>query len=342
MPFAGFDMPVRYSSGVEEHLTVRRKVGIFDVSHMGEFLIKGKGSLQCLQKLCTNDASKITVGQAQYSCMTNHEGGILDDLIIYRLEEDAYMMVVNAGNLEKDWEWIKGQQKDFDCQLEDISYQTCLLAVQGPRATLALQELTEVDLGGIKFYHFTKGTFSGIPEVVISATGYTGSGGFELYLDRQFAEMAWESIMEAGKAQGISPIGLGARDTLRLEKGYCLYGNDITEQTTPLEAGLSWITSLDKDFNGRDALMSIKQEGITRRLVGFIMEERGIPRQGYPIKSDDGESIGQVTSGSQSPCLEVGIGLGYVSPDYAKAETNIGIEIRGKIVKAKTHKLPLV
>ena len=312
VPFAGYNMPLRYSSVVEEHHTVREKVGIFDVSHMGEFLIKGPNALELLQKTTSNDVSKLTVGQAQYSCLPNNQGGIVDDLLIYRLTEDNYLAVVNASNIEKDWKWLN-EHNTMGARLEDISDHTCLLAVQGPLASEALQGLTNVDLSSLKYYTFVIGIFAEVPEVIISATGYTGSGGFELYLPADHAVAIWKKIMDAGKPYGLRPIGLGARDTLRLEKGYCLYGNDINDDTSPLEAGLGWITKFSKSFTGSDLLQEQKEKGLTKKLVGFVMAERGIPRKDYPIVDQNGVTIGVVTSGSQSPVLGNGVGLGYVA-----------------------------
>lgn len=341
VPFAGYEMPLRYTSVVEEHLAVREKVGIFDVSHMGEFLINGPNALALIQKITSNDASKLTVGQAQYSCLPNESGGIVDDLLIYRIAENRYLAVVNASNIEKDWSWLN-QHNTMGATLKNISDDTCLFAVQGPSAVEALQELTSVDLGAIKYYRFVIGNFAGVEEVIISATGYTGSGGFELYIPAKHAIKVWSEIMKTGEAYGIQPIGLGARDTLRLEKGYCLYGNDIDDNTTPLEAGLGWVTKFSKDFIGSDLLQAQKEKGVTRKLVGFVMIERGIPRKDYSILDANGTAIGSVTSGSQSPCLEKGIGLGYVPIESAAADNEIFIEIRNKPIKAIIKKLPLV
>jgi len=341
MPFAGYNMPVRYSSGVEEHLAVRQNVGIFDVSHMGEFMVEGPNALQLLQKVTSNDVSKLEIGQAQYSCLPNQQGGIVDDLLVYYMAQNKYMLVVNASNIQKDWDWIVNHN-DMGAIMTNISDDICLFAVQGPNATKALQSLTEVALEDISFYRFVEGTFGGVADVVISATGYTGSGGFELYVPAQSAVDVWNKIMQAGADLGIKPIGLGARDTLRLEKGYCLYGNDINDTTSPLEAGLGWITKFTKDFVGKEIIQAQKEAGIKKKLVGFVMEERGIPRQHYLIKDADGNSIGEVTSGSQSPSLQQGIGLGYVEKPFAAADTEIYIEIRNKLVKAQVKKLPLV
>ena len=341
MPFAGYNMPVRYSSGVEEHLAVRQNVGIFDVSHMGEFMVEGPNALQLLQKVTSNDVSKLEIGQAQYSCLPNQQGGIVDDLLVYYMAQNKYMLVVNASNIQKDWDWIVNHN-DMGATMTNISDDICLFAVQGPNATKALQSLTEVALEDISFYRFVEGTFGGVADVVISATGYTGSGGFELYVPAQSAVPVWNKIMQAGADLGIKPIGLGARDTLRLEKGYCLYGNDINDITSPLEAGLGWITKFTKDFVGKEIIQAQKEAGIKKKLVGFVMEERGIPRQHYLIKDADGNTIGEVTSGSQSPSLQQGIGLGYVESPFTAADSEIHIEIRNKLVKAQVKKLPLV
>lgn len=341
VPFAGYNMPVRYSSVVEEHLTVRNKAGLFDVSHMGEFIISGRNALELIQKTTSNDASRLSIGQAQYSCLTNPHGGIVDDLLVYRIEESRFMLVVNASNIEKDWNWLI-QQNSMGALLENISDETCLLAIQGPLATEAIQSLTNTDLSGLKYYTFTIDSFAGIPEVIISATGYTGSGGFELYIPAKHAQTAWNSIMKSGETVGIAPIGLGARDTLRLEKGYCLYGNDISDETNPLEAGLGWITKFNQDFVGSDVLKALKEKGLSKKLVGFVMNERGIPRKDYPIVNQQGSQIGIVTSGTQSPCLEAGIGLGYVSLEQSVPGNEIFILIRKKPVKATIKKLPLV
>ncbi len=341
MSFAGYNMPVRYSSGVEEHLAVRNAVGIFDVSHMGEFILSGAQVVDHLQWITSNDVSKVAIGQAQYTCLPNERGGIVDDLLIYRLKEDRFMLVVNASNIQKDWDWIKAHNK-YETQMQDISDDTCLFAVQGPMAVQALQDLTDVDLSQMKFYTFEVGNFAGVPEVIISATGYTGSGGFELYLPAAAAPSIWEAILKTGAQQGIIPVGLGARDTLRLEKGYCLYGNDIDDHTTPLEAGLGWITKFSKDFIGKEVIQQQKEVGIDKKLVGFVMAERGIPRHGYVIKDGQDNIIGRVTSGSQSPSLNEGIGLGYVTKSQAVPDNEIFIEIRNKLVKAIIKKLPLV
>lgn len=337
--FAGFQMPVRYSSDRAEHLAVRNNVGVFDVSHMGEFLLKGERALELIQKLCTNDASKLSIGKAQYTCMTNEHGGIIDDLLIYRLAEDEYMMVVNAANIEKDWAWIQKNNTE-GVYLQDISTDTCLFAVQGPNAVKVLQKISSVDLSEIPYYSFVKNSIGGVAEVIISATGYTGAGGFELYVHRDFAEKLWRSIFDGGKEFNIQPVGLGARDTLRLEMGYCLYGNDIDDTTTPIEAGLGWITKFTKQFTASDVLQKQKQEGVKRKLVGFKMESRGIPRKDYTIINHDGKTIGRVTSGTISPMLNIGIGLGYVENAYAQVDTEIFIQIRNQAEKARVSKLP--
>ena len=340
IPFAGFSMPVRYSSDKEEHITVRESVGVFDVSHMGEFMIRGPHALDLIQWITSNDASKIINGQAQYSCLPNDEGGIVDDLIVYRFEEDKYMLVVNASNIEKDWNWIQSQNK-WDAEIEDVSDQLVLLAVQGPKAIDALQKLTEVDLEAIKFYHFKSAFLAGV-EMVISATGYTGSRGFELYINKEDAEEVWNKIFEAGKEFDIKPIGLGARDTLRLEKGYCLYGNDITDTTSPLEAGLGWVTKFSKEFVNSSNLQAQKEQGIERKLVGFEMVDKGIPRQGYELTDASGQKIGEVSSGTMSPSLNIGIGMGYVIKEHSAIDSEIFVQVRGKSLKAKVVKPPFL
>lgn len=340
VPFAGFNMPVRYSSDKEEHETVRNAVGVFDVSHMGEFMVRGPKAIDLIQRISSNDASKIINGQAQYACMPNDTGGIVDDFLVYRFSEEKYMLVVNASNIEKDWKWIE-RQNTFGAELEDVSDELVLLAVQGPKAIDVLQKLTEVNLSNIKFYHFKVGFLAGV-EMVISATGYTGSGGFELYINKEDAKGVWDKIFEAGQDFGIKPIGLGARDTLRLEKGYCLYGNDITDETSPLEAGLGWVTKFTKDFVNANALKAQKEQGVERKLVAFAMEDKGIPRQGYELKDGAGSSIGIVTSGTMSPTLGIGIGLGYVQTTFATVDSEIFVQVRNKTLKAKVVKLPFV
>jgi aminomethyltransferase len=341
VPFAGYNMPVRYSSDIEEHMAVRNDVGVFDVSHMGEFTLKGPDALDLIQRVTSNDASKLIDGQAQYSCLTNETGGIVDDLIIYKIKDNDYLVVVNASNIEKDWNWIS-QYNTKGVDMKNISDDICLFAVQGPKAAGVLQKLTPVDLGTIKYYHFAIGEFAGIKDVVISNTGYTGAGGFEIYVNKQYAEKVWTAIFDAGKDANIKPIGLGARDTLRLEMGFCLYGNDIDDSTSPLEAGLGWITKFTKDFTNAPALKKQKEEGVTRKLVGFKMIDKGIPRHDYAIKDAGGNVIGKVTSGTMSPLLSIGIGLGYVTTANANPGTEIFIDIRGKAIKAEVSKLPLI
>lgn len=340
VPFAGYNMPVRYSSDKEEHLCVRNGVGVFDVSHMGEFLVEGPEALNLIQTVTSNDASKLVDFQAQYSCFPNEKGGIVDDLIVYRYSEEKYMLVVNASNIEKDWNWVN-QHNTMGAKLTNISDNLSLFAVQGPKAIEAVQSLTSVDLSGVKFYHFTVGDFAGKQDVIISGTGYTGAGGFEIYVKNEDAQEVWNAIFEAGKDFDIKPIGLGARDTLRMEMGYCLYGNDITDTTSPIEAGLGWITKFTKDFTNSEALKAQKEAGVTRKLVGFIMQEKGIPRGHYPIVDASGELIGEVTSGTMSPSMNVGIGLGYVKVDFAKPGSEVFIQVRNKNLKAIVEKLPL-
>lgn len=341
VPFAGYEMPVQYEGVNAEHDTVRNGVGVFDVSHMGEFLISGPGALDLIQKVSSNDASTLTIGRAQYSCLPNGKGGIVDDLIIYRIKEEEYLLVVNASNIEKDWNWISSHNS-FDATMRNLSEDYSLLAIQGPKAVEAMQSLTSVDLSQIKFYHFEVADFAGIDFVIISATGYTGSGGFEIYCKNSEVAQVWEKVMEAGADFGIKPIGLAARDTLRLEMGYCLYGNDITDETSPLEAGLGWITKLKKeaDFIDKDFLSKQKEEGVARKLIAFEMTERGIPRQDYPLLNAAGEKIGMVTSGTMSPSMKKGIGLGYATIGNHEVDTEIAVEIRNKPVKAKIVKLP--
>lgn len=341
VPFAGYNMPVRYSSDIEEHKTVREAVGIFDVSHMGEFLITGPKALDLIQLISSNDASKLIDGQAQYSCMPNENAGIVDDLLVYKIADEKYLLVVNAGNIDKDWAWVSKQNEKVGAEIKNLSDEYSLFAVQGPKATATLQKLTTVNLSEIKFYHFVVGPMAGVEYVIISATGYTGAGGFEIYVKNDKAEATWNAIMEAGAEFGIKPIGLGARDTLRMEMGYCLYGNDITDETNPLEAGLGWITKFSKDFIASDKLAEIKAAGVSRKLIGFIMEDRGIPRSHYPIVNAAGDVIGEVTSGTSSPSMGVGIGMGYVKTDYAAPGTEIYIQVRNKNLKARIEKFPL-
>lgn len=338
-PFAGYNMPVQYEGINAEHIAVRNGVGVFDVSHMGEFILKGEKALDLIQRVTSNDASKLTDGKAQYSCLPNKKGGIVDDLLIYRIDDKTYMLVVNAANIEKDWNWIT----DFNTEgveMKNISNQTSLLAIQGPKAVEALQSLTPVDLSVMEYYTFKKGTFAGIDKVLISATGYTGSGGFEIYFENQYAEHIWNAIFKAGKHLDIKPIGLGARDTLRLEMGFCLYGNDIDDTTSPLEAGLGWITKFVKNFTNSEALLAQKETGIIKKLVGFEMIERGIPRHNYKIVDKQGVEIGRVTSGTQSPSLQKAIGMGYVEKYFAKEGTEIFIGIRNNKIKAQVVKFP--
>jgi aminomethyltransferase len=340
VPFAGYNMPVQYTGVNDEHLTVRSGVGVFDVSHMGEFFLSGEHALDLIQKVTTNDASKLFDGKVQYSCMPNGNGGIVDDLLIYRISETEYMLVVNASNIEKDWNWIS-KHNEWGVKMENRSDELSLLAVQGPKAVDALQSLTSIDLADMEYYTFNKGTFAGIDNVIVSATGYTGAGGFEIYFENVVADQIWESVFKAGAAQEIKPIGLAARDTLRLEMGFCLYGNDIDDTTSPLEAGLGWITKLSKgEFIDSDFLAQQKEEGVTRRLVGFEMIDRGIPRHDYNILDAEGNNIGRVTSGTMSPSLKQGIGMGYVNLPFNKPDTEIYIEVRNKSLKAKVVKVP--
>ncbi|WP_426492874.1 glycine cleavage system aminomethyltransferase GcvT [Hymenobacter sp. 102] len=341
VPFAGYNMPVRYSSDLEEHHTVRRAVGIFDVSHMGEFRVRGPHALNLIQRVTSNDASKLSPGKAQYSCLPNQQGGIVDDLLVYMLAEEDYLLVVNASNIEKDWAWIQ-QFNTEGADMQNLSDEMSLFAVQGPKATAALQSLTDADLSAIPYYSFVQGTFAGAPDVIISATGYTGAGGFELYVPNQYAQQVWEAVMTAGQPYGLKPIGLGARDTLRLEMGYCLYGNDITDTTSPLEAGLGWITKFTKDFTNSESLKAQKEAGVERKLVGFLMDGPGIPRSHYPLVNEAGEVIGEVTSGTQSPSLSKGVGLGYVKTELSKPGSQIFVQVRGKNLPATVTKLPFV
>jgi len=339
VPFAGYNMPVQYEGVKAEHETVRTGVGVFDVSHMGEFLLKGSKAIDLIQKISSNDATKLFDGRAQYSCMPNNDGGIVDDLLIYRISEEEYLLVVNASNIEKDWNWIKSHNS-FGVEMVDISDSMSLLAVQGPKATETLQKLTDVNLSEVKYYHFTKGTFAGVDNVILSATGYTGSGGFELYIPNDVTEEVWKKVFEAGAEFDIKPIGLAARDTLRLEMGFCLYGNDINDTTSPLEAGLGWITKFTKDFVNADNLKAQKEAGVTKKLVAFEMIDRGIPRLDYPIVDADGNSIGIVTSGTMGPSVKKAIGLGYVTIENSKVDSEIFLDIRNKKIAAKVVKLP--
>ena len=341
IPFGGFEMPVRYSSDKEEHLAVRNGVGVFDVSHMGEFLVEGPHALALIQKVTSNDAAKLIDGQAQYSCLPNHEGGIVDDLIVYRFNIEKYLLVVNASNIEKDWLWISANN-DMKASLSNVSKDYCLFAVQGPKALDVLQSITEVDLAAIKFYHFHEGTLAGIDGIIISATGYTGAGGFELYVKNEQAESLWNQIFQAGTEYDIKPIGLGARDTLRLEMGYCLYGNDIDDKTSPLEGGLGWITKFSKSFINSAALALQKEKGVQKKLMAFEINGKGIPRHDYPIMNLEGVIIGKVTSGTMSPSLNKGIGMGYVPIGDHQIGTEILIEIRHKKVPAIICKTPFL
>jgi aminomethyltransferase len=339
VPFAGFNMPVQYEGVNIEHETIRSGVGVFDVSHMGEFELKGPNAMALIQKVSSNDASVLIDGKAQYSCMPNGKGGIIDDLIIYRISEDHYFLVVNASNIDKDWNWISSHN-DLGVEMNNLSDDYSLLAIQGPKAAEAMQSLTNVDLSNMVYYTFQHGTFAGVENVMISATGYTGSGGFEIYVKNEAVNQVWDRVFEAGKSFGIKPIGLAARDTLRLEMGFCLYGNDINDTTSPLEAGLGWITKFTKDFIDSEFLKSQKENGVSRKLVAFEMVDRGIPRHDYPILNAENETIGIVTSGTMSPSMKLGIGLGYVNISNAGMDSEIFIEIREKGVKAKIVKLP--
>ena len=341
VPFAGFLMPVRYSSDIEEHNTVRQGVGVFDVSHMGEFVLRGPKALELIQRVSANDASVLFDGKIQYSYLPNAGGGVVDDLLVYRLNQEEYYLVVNASNIEKDWNWICSHNTD-GVEMENISAELCLLAVQGPKATQTLQKLTDIDLSAMDYYTFCRGTMAGIDDVIISATGYTGAGGFEIYVSSHHAEQMWNAIFEAGADFDIKPIGLGARDTLRLEMGYCLYGNDIDDTTSPLEAGLGWVTKFNKEFVNSEALKIQKAAGQARKLVAFEMIDRGIPRGHYYLCAADGALIGSVTSGTQSPVLGKGIGLGYVPTAYSKAGTEIFVKVRDRLLKAAVVKLPFV
>ncbi len=342
--FAGYNMPISYSGINDEHHAVRNNAGVFDVSHMGEFILKGPHALDLIQRVTSNDASKLVQGQAQYSCLTNENGGIVDDLLVYCVEVNkVYMLVVNASNIEKDWEWILRHNTD-QVEMHNISAKTCLLAIQGPNATRILQPLTNMDILNLKYYTFVKGTFAGIDNVLVSATGYTGAGGVEIYFEDidDHASKIWDAIFEAGAEQGIKPIGLGARDTLRLEKGFCLYGNDIDDFSTPLEAGLGWITKFAKPFTASEYLQKQKANGVEKKLVGFEMVDKGIPRHDYRIKDQEGNLIGRVTSGTQSPSLGKAIGLGYVQTEHSSLDSEIFIEIRDKLIKAKVVRIPFV
>ncbi|OJU28079.1 MAG: glycine cleavage system protein T [Sphingobacteriales bacterium 41-5] len=339
--FAGYNMPISYSGINDEHQTVRKNAGVFDVSHMGEFILKGAGAQDLIQRVTTNDASKLKFGQAQYSCLTNENGGIIDDLLVYYVEENVYMLVVNASNIEKDWAWITSHNTK-NVEMHNISDKTALLAVQGPNATAILQPLTEMDIMNLKYYTFVKGKFAGVENVLISATGYTGAGGVEIYVENKDdnAEKIWNAIFEQGTPRGLKPIGLAARDTLRLEMGFNLYGNDLSDTTSPLEAGLGWITKFTKDFTAKDILQKQKADGVQRKLVGFELIDKGIPRHGYEICDEAGNTIGEVTSGTQSPSLGKAIGLGYVQTAFASIGTPVFVKVRDKLIKAEVVKLP--
>lgn len=338
VPFAGYSMPVQYEGLKAEHFAVRERAGMFDVSHMGEFFVRGSGSLAFLQWVTSNDVSKLTPGKVQYSCLPNEEGGIVDDLLVYCISETEYMLVVNASNMEKDWNWLQKWSAPYDVEMENQSEETSLLAVQGPEVASILQVLTDTKLEDLTYYTFTYGTFAGVENVLISATGYTGAGGFELYIPNDKAEAIWKAVRELN----IPPAGLGARDTLRLEKGFCLYGNDIDDSTSPLEAGLGWITKFSKDFVNKENLLKQKEEGLQRKLVGFEMLERGIPRHGYKVCNASGEEIGEVRSGTQSPSLDKAIGLAYVEAGFKQIDTELYIQVRNKQIKAKVVRIPFL
>lgn len=339
LPFAGYHMPIQYEGVNAEHQTVRTAVGVFDVSHMGEFLLEGPNALALIQKVCSNDASKLNIGDAQYSCLPNTTGGIVDDLLVYRIKEETYLLVVNASNIEKDWNWIVSENNS-DVAMTNLSDSYSLLAIQGPKAAKAMQSLSSVDLSAIPFYSFEIGDFAGIQHVIISATGYTGSGGFEIYCKNEEVAQIWDKVFEAGEEYGIKPIGLAARDTLRLEMGYCLYGNDINDNTSPMEAGLGWITKFNKEFSNSDYLKKQKENGVAKKLVGFELLDKGVPRKDYEIADPDGNPIGIVTSGTMGPTVKKGIGMGYVSSEYSKIGSKIYIKVRKRLLKAQVVKMP--
>lgn len=342
VPFAGYNMPVLYDNLIQEHLAVRSSVGVFDVSHMGEFMVEGPKAYDLIEYLTSNDVSALYDGRVQYSCLPNNTGGIVDDLLVYRINAEKYMLVVNAGNIDKDWAWINQHNQNYGATLTNESDAWSLLAVQGPNAIKALQKITSTDLSTMEYYHFTYGSMAGIDNMIISNTGYTGAGGFELYVKNEDAKKLWEAVFEAGAEFGIKPVGLGARDTLRLEKGFCLYGNDINDTTSPIEAGLGWITKFDKPFVNWEYHKQIKDNKPTKKLVGFELVDKGIPRQHYPICDAQGNAIGEVTSGTMSPSLNKAIGMGYVQSEYAKTESEIYIEVRGKLINAKVTKIPFL
>ncbi len=339
--FAGYNMPVLYTNLIKEHLAVRNSVGVFDVSHMGEFYLKGEHALDLIQYVTSNDASKLTDGKIQYSCLPNDKGGIVDDLLVYKVKDNEYMLVVNASNIEKDWNWIS-KHNTFGVEMTNYSDYLSLLAVQGPNAINTLQKITDVDLSSIEYYSFKIGAMGALSEVWISNTGYTGSGGFELYCQNEDAQKLWDAVFEAGKEFNITPTGLGARDTLRLEKGFCLYGNDINDETSPIEAGLGWITKFTKNFINSEYHSNLKTNGVSKKLVGFELIDRGIPRHYYKIKDVSGNEIGEVTSGTQSPSMNKGIGMGYVKTEHSKIGSEIFIEIREKLLKAVVVKIPFL
>ena len=340
VPFAGFYMPVQYEGLIAEHLNVRENVGVFDVSHMGEFFVSGPNAFDLVQFITSNDVAKLEDGGIQYSCMPNNDGGIVDDLLVYKINDQKYMLVVNGANLDKDWTWVSGKNGKFGADIINLSDDYSLLAVQGPKAADALQSLTSIDMHAMKYYTFEIGTFAGLEEIIVSATGYTGSGGFEVYFKNEHAQVIWDKIFEAGKDFGIKPIGLGARDTLRLEMGFCLYGNDINDETSPLEAGLGWITKFTNDFNNSEYLKNQKEEGITKKLVAFEMEGRRVARHDYDIVDADGNKIGVVTSGTMGPSVQKSIGMGYVPKEIAKSGNDIFIQVRKNMIPAKIVNLP--
>ena len=340
VPFAGYEMPVQYAGVSHEHHVVRQKVGMFDVSHMGEFWVEGSEATAFLNSVTSNDVAKLTPGKIQYSCLPNATGGIVDDLLVYCASETKYMLVVNASNMAKDWAWLQQFAPKFDVAMSDASDATALMAVQGPRAVAALQSLTDLDLAGMTYYTFGVGTFAGVPDVLVSATGYTGAGGFEIYVPNEHAAKVWDAIMAAGASEGLEPIGLGARDTLRLEMGFCLYGNDIDDETSPIEAGLGWITKFTKEFTNSAALKAQKEQGVARKLVGFKLIDRGVPRHGYPVVDESGRPVGVVTSGTMAPSLNEAIGMAYVPANSAAPGQTIWVEVRGKALKAEVVSLP--